>query len=68
MQGEAATNRWPGSRMNRPLACKARGMQLVLIAFYVISGLLRGRVKCIAVKGEIASARFQARALPYFLI
>ena len=47
---------------NRPLACKARGMQLVLIAFYVISGLLCGRVKCIAVKGEIASAHFRSVA------
>ena len=44
---------------NRPVARKAQGISLCLITCDVVTGC---RVKCIAVQGEIATARFQSLA------
>ena len=48
--------------INRPVARKAQGISLCLITRDVITGCSGGRVKCIAVQGEIATARFHSLA------
>ena len=43
---------------NRPVARKRQGISLFLIARDVISGCSGKNIKCIAVNGEITTARF----------